>query len=85
MRYKTVTIDVNIVKRVWTYTISTLTGDYKREKRVPLALGIFNYPATMDDRRAFEKLKACMVKRHRKEITLLQRSLDKLIALPYKA
>jgi hypothetical protein len=39
----------------------------------------------MDDRRAFEKLKACMVKRHRKEIALLQRSLDKLTDLTYRA
>ena len=44
MRYKTITIDVNSVKRVWTYTISTLPGDYKREKRVPLALGDFSLP-----------------------------------------
>ena len=84
MQYKTVRINVLLPQRVWRYSISTLPGNFEREKRIPMALGFYHYPASMDDRRAFEKLKDCMVKRHRKEIALLQKSLDKLIELTYQ-
>jgi len=85
MKYKTAQIYREYFpKRHWKYSITELPGDYQREKRVPMALGFYHYPTSMDDRRAFEKLKDCMVKRHRKEIALLQKSLDKLIELTYQ-
>lgn len=50
--------------------------DRVKENTKPSPLGFYYYPQTMGFKKAFEKLKACMIKAHEKEIKKLQKSKD---------
>jgi hypothetical protein len=78
MKYKCVRISSKNNPKNWHVEFFNDTLDRKKEKRLPNALGFYWYPTYMDDGIAFNKLKQCMILRHKKEIQLLEKSLKKL-------
>jgi hypothetical protein len=84
VRYNTVEIKPNSLTEKWVYGFSRDPQDRVRAKTVPNGLGFYVYPTTMSDQKAFDKLKAHLVARHKKEIDRLLKSLDKLEKLELK-
>lgn len=78
MKYKCVKIYPHILKNKWIVTFWEDEHDRKKEKTVPMAAGFYWYPSYMDDDVAFNKLKQCIILKHKKEIQLLKKSLKKL-------
>jgi hypothetical protein len=82
MRYGSVRIRPD--RERWTAFVEEVHVDRFSTKTVPNALGFYYYPYTVSKEKAFDRLKRCMIKRHRKEIVRLQRSLAALEKLSLK-
>lgn len=76
MIYRQVRIDV--LGKKWVVSVKELPMDREDVVTVPNAMGWYNYPETMSDPVAFRKLKLCMVRRHKRQIADLQKSLGAL-------
>lgn len=83
MRYKTVEIHPNS-EGFWDCYIREDSQDRVRKKTQPHNWGFFHFPASMSDQKAFNMLKASMLKAHRVDIARLTKSMKKLEALQLK-
>jgi len=67
----------------WSYNITELPGDMVNRLK-PSAHGVYCYEKDSEDpKKAFDKLKAVMIKAHNDEINRLNDSLSKLKNLEY--
>jgi hypothetical protein len=79
MKYSLVQIKTKWNGKGWEKPIfSTDDADRVRSKSVPCGLGFYHYPAYFTKKRAWNKLKKYMIKRHKDEIARLEKSLNKL-------
>jgi hypothetical protein len=83
MKFSTVYIrPVGIKKnRKWEVVFVDLPGDRLNESSGPHNFGFYHYPRRMGKKKAFEVLKAHLVKNHEEEILLLTKSLSALKSL----
>lgn len=76
MRYNT--IEIKPISDKWKVLDYEDKQDRKRTATTPNAMGFYHYPRSMPREKAFKKLKTLLVKRHKKEIERLQKSLMSL-------
>jgi hypothetical protein len=55
--------------------------DREETKTVPSVMGFYHFPETMDEQKAKQKLKECLIKEYKKEILRLQNNVDSLMKL----
>jgi hypothetical protein len=86
MKFSTVQIRPSGHKRDrWEVSFSDLPFDRVDEKQGPHSLGFYHYPRKMGKEKAFEAMKAHIVKKHEEEIAALTKSLAQLMALKMPA
>lgn len=80
MRYDLIEIKPNPFNHIWEVHFSKGDGqDRVKTKITPNnGLGFMHYPEWWSNEQAFNKLKKAMIKRHKKEIRLIERSLKAL-------
>jgi hypothetical protein len=76
MKYNVIQIKPN--RERWTAYVEEVSMDRALSKTVPNANGFYYFPSTVSKNKAFDRLKRCMIKRHKLEIHQLQRSLAAL-------
>lgn len=79
MKYCTVRIQQS--KGSWAVTFENLAGGRRAIAQGPHRLGFYHYPRSIGKRRAFERLRAKLVKCHETEIERLRESVERLRAL----
>ena len=86
MKYNTVYIETN-KKLNWILSFDLSDNEEREtgEKFRVSSLGFCHYRKTAAHLKAFNKLKSNIIKSHQKEIARLNKSLDKLNKLQYKA
>lgn len=78
MKYKFVQILPTVDFDGWSVFFGSDDQDRERTKTDPSPMGHYWYPRSMADKSAFDRLKACMIRKHRQEIERLQKSMAEL-------
>ena len=84
MKYKTIFIEPNIGRKRWTYRFKSDETDRVEKETIPNANGFYTYPNHINDEVSFNRLKRCMIQRHKKAIRELYGSMRLLMNLKFK-
>ena len=84
MKYGLIQLRPNVDGDGWQQTGPHYDGeDRKKAKTVPTGFGFYHFPRSMGPKRAFNKLKHHLIKKHEQEISRLEKSLNKLKEIEY--